>query len=37
MEIPHLQPCIQMQFSNEELQNLIDKAKDWALLHGIRL
>lgn len=35
MEISRLQPCIQLQFSKEELQNVIEKAKDWALMHGI--
>ncbi|XP_043256266.1 glutathione synthetase-like [Colletes gigas] len=35
MEVSRLQPCIQLQISNEELQNIVDKAKDWALMHGI--
>lgn len=35
MEIVRLQPCIQLQLSNKEFQNIIDKAKDWALMHGI--
>lgn len=37
MEISRLQPCIQLQFSKEELQNVIEKAKDWALMHGISI
>ena len=37
MEMPHSQPCIPTQLSNEELQNVIDKAKDWALLHGVSM
>lgn len=35
MEVSQLQPCIQLQLSNEELQDVINKAKDWALMHGI--
>lgn len=35
MEISRLQPCIQLQLSKEELESIIDKAKDWALMHGI--
>ncbi|XP_031843583.1 glutathione synthetase [Nomia melanderi] len=35
MEIVRLQPCIQLQLTNEEFQDIIDKAKDWALMHGI--
>lgn len=34
MEISRLQPCIQLQLSKEELESIIDKAKDWALMHG---
>ncbi|KZC04586.1 PREDICTED: glutathione synthetase-like [Dufourea novaeangliae] len=37
MEVSRLQPCIQLQLSNEEFQNIIDKAKDWALMHGISI
>lgn len=37
MEVSQLQPCIQLQLSNEELQDVINKAKDWALMHGINL
>ncbi|XP_006610572.1 glutathione synthetase-like [Apis dorsata] len=37
MEISRLQPCIQLQLSKEELESIIDKAKDWALMHGISM
>ncbi|XP_076641100.1 glutathione synthetase [Halictus rubicundus] len=37
MEVSRLQPCIQLQLSNEEFQTVIDKAKDWALMHGISM
>ncbi|XP_078043592.1 glutathione synthetase [Augochlora pura] len=37
MEVSRLQPCIQLQVSNEEFQTVIDKAKDWALMHGISI
>nr|XP_033342202.1 glutathione synthetase-like [Megalopta genalis] len=37
MDVSRLQPCIQLQLSNEEFQTVIDKAKDWALMHGISM
>lgn len=37
MEISRLQPCIQLQLSKEELEWVVDKAKDWALMHGISM
>lgn len=30
-----LQPCINLDLSQRELQDLIDKAKDWTLMHGM--
>nr|XP_034189717.1 glutathione synthetase-like isoform X1 [Osmia lignaria] len=32
-----LQPCIQIQLSEEEIESVVDKAKDWALMHGISM
>ncbi|KAL2745192.1 glutathione synthetase-like [Vespula maculifrons] len=32
-----LQPCINLNLSQRELQDLIDKAKDWTLMHGISM
>lgn len=29
-----LEPCIQLPLSEEELRESVDKAKDWALMHG---
>ncbi|KOC62360.1 Glutathione synthetase [Habropoda laboriosa] len=37
MEMSHLQPCIQLQIPKEELERVVDKAKDWALIHGISM
>ncbi|XP_060815661.1 glutathione synthetase-like isoform X1 [Bombus pascuorum] len=37
MEASRLEPCIQLQLSREELENVVDKAKDWALMHGISM
>lgn len=37
MEVSRLEPCIQLQLSRKELENVVDKAKDWALMHGINL
>lgn len=30
-----LQPCVDLDLSKKELQDLVDKAKDWALMHGM--
>ncbi|KAL6257037.1 hypothetical protein P5V15_011972 [Pogonomyrmex californicus] len=32
-----LEPCIQLPLSEEELKESVDKAKDWALIHGISM
>ncbi|XP_012218621.1 glutathione synthetase-like [Linepithema humile] len=32
-----LEPCIQLPLSQEELKESVDKAKDWALMHGISM
>ncbi|XP_047345527.1 glutathione synthetase-like [Vespa velutina] len=32
-----LQPCVDLDLSKKELQDLIDKAKDWAIMHGINM
>ncbi|XP_003704661.1 glutathione synthetase [Megachile rotundata] len=37
MKMSRLQPCIQLQLSEEELERVVDKAKDWALMHGISM
>ena len=37
MEVSCLEPCVQLKLSREELENVVDKAKDWALMHGINL
>ncbi|CAK9825551.1 Glutathione synthetase [Anthophora retusa] len=37
MEMSYSQPCIHLQLSNEELERVVDKAKDWALIHGISM
>ncbi|KAK2585964.1 hypothetical protein KPH14_010541 [Odynerus spinipes] len=33
----HLQPCTDLDLSKKEFQDLVDKAKDWALMHGISM
>ncbi|XP_017877007.1 glutathione synthetase-like [Ceratina calcarata] len=35
MEEAQLQPCIKVQLGKHELESIVDKAKDWALMHGI--
>ncbi|KOX76540.1 Glutathione synthetase [Melipona quadrifasciata] len=37
MEVSCLEPCVQLKLSREELENIVDKAKDWALMHGISM
>ncbi|OAD52716.1 Glutathione synthetase [Eufriesea mexicana] len=37
MEVSRLQPCIPLHLSKEELERVVDKAKDWALMHGISM
>lgn len=29
-----LQPCLSLPLTAEELKEVTDKAKDWALMHG---
>ncbi|XP_071568213.1 glutathione synthetase [Temnothorax nylanderi] len=37
MSTCRLEPCIQLPLSEEELKESVDKAKDWALMHGISM
>ncbi|XP_077283407.1 glutathione synthetase-like isoform X2 [Arctopsyche grandis] len=32
---PHLEPCIPLPLSDSELSAVVEKAKDWALMHGV--
>lgn len=34
MNVGRLEPCIQLPLSEKELKECVDKAKDWALMHG---
>lgn len=34
MSVFRLEPCIPLPLSKEELRETVDKAKDWALMHG---
>ncbi|XP_055685437.1 glutathione synthetase-like isoform X2 [Lutzomyia longipalpis] len=34
VELPVLKPCIPIPVPEEQLMDVIDKAKDWALMHG---
>lgn len=34
MDVPRLDSCIPLPIDEEELETLVDKAKDWALMHG---
>ena len=29
-----LEPCIKLPLENDVLQDIVEKAKDWALMHG---
>lgn len=33
----HLEPCTDLNLSTKDFQDLVDKAKDWALMHGISM
>lgn len=33
--IPVLNPCVPLPISENELFSIVDKAKDWALMHGV--
>lgn len=33
--IPVLSPCVSLPLSENELVSVVDKAKDWALMHGV--
>ncbi|XP_054004515.1 glutathione synthetase-like [Hylaeus anthracinus] len=35
MEVSRLPSCVALHFTREELECLIDKARDWALMHGM--
>ncbi|XP_032691229.1 glutathione synthetase-like [Odontomachus brunneus] len=37
MNISRLEPCIRHPLSEKELRETVDKAKDWALMHGISM
>ncbi|KAG8240409.1 hypothetical protein J437_LFUL003123 [Ladona fulva] len=34
MDVPRLEPCIHLPLENETLEEIVDKAKDWALMNG---
>ncbi|XP_046386680.1 glutathione synthetase-like isoform X2 [Ischnura elegans] len=34
MEIPRLEPCIPLPLEDSVLEDLVDKAKDWAIMNG---
>ena len=34
MSTPRLQPCINLPLNKRLLEDVINKAKDWALIHG---
>ena len=34
MDVPHLQPCIPVPLEEKKFKELVDKSKDWALMHG---
>ncbi|XP_063218316.1 glutathione synthetase-like isoform X2 [Bacillus rossius redtenbacheri] len=33
--VPHLDACISLPLENEVLEDIIEKARDWALMHGV--
>ncbi|KAG5335614.1 GSHB synthetase, partial [Acromyrmex heyeri] len=37
MSTCQLEPCIELPLSEEKLKESVDKAKDWALMHGISM
>ncbi|KYN31985.1 Glutathione synthetase [Trachymyrmex septentrionalis] len=37
MSTCQLEPCIELPLSKEKLKESVDKAKDWALMHGISM
>lgn len=37
MDTPQLQPCIELPLEKQVLEEIVDKAKDWALMHGISM
>ncbi|XP_018359283.1 PREDICTED: glutathione synthetase-like [Trachymyrmex cornetzi] len=37
MSTYQLEPCIELPLSEEKLKESVDKAKDWALMHGISM
>ena len=34
MGTPRLDTCVPVPIDQEELETLVDKAKDWAIMHG---
>lgn len=34
MNVSRLESCIELPLLKEELKEIVDKAKDWALMHG---
>lgn len=37
MNSPKLEPCIPLPLDDKTLEEIIDKAKDWAIMHGASL
>ncbi|KAL0116724.1 hypothetical protein PUN28_009972 [Cardiocondyla obscurior] len=37
MDLSQLEPCVELPLSEEQLAECVDKAKDWALIHGISM
>ena len=31
---PRIEPCVPLDFEEKELEDVVSKAKDWALMHG---
>lgn len=34
MSVSQVEPCIRLPLPKEELKEIVNKAKDWALMHG---
>lgn len=37
MGTPRLDTCVPVPIEQEELETIVDKAKDWAIMHGGQL
>jgi glutathione synthase len=37
MTTNRLEPCIKLPLENGILEDIVDKAKDWALMHGKKI